>query len=322
MTDAISRRSLLAFGGATVGGAVLGGTALGPPAGAAPVAYAPAPGEPTIRSAGDPNPGIVAAVAPALNPNWSYRTIGYPEFGPRGSELTLGSPQGLYATVDMSVAAPLALPTLSVIREVTFFVYNTSSNTGLSVGLGHITPPATFTGGNFAFTEANAGSHTVTLTSFLNPVVDGTLRSYALHAFLAAGAQFGIQGARVAWTNGLAYAAVTPSVRKLDTRNPGPLTGKIHSGQQKTFDLTPQLPAGAKQALLGLTVTDTEAAGFLGLFRGGGTWPGTSNINWFASGQTVSNTVTVPVSPTGRVTMRCQGPGATHVVVDLLGYYA
>jgi hypothetical protein len=80
--------------------------------------------------------------------------------------------------------------------------------------------------------------------------------------------------------------------------------------------------AGAKAALVNLTITNTEGSGFLGLFPTGTAWPGTSSINWSGPNQIVANSATVAVSPEGSIDIFCGGGGRTHVVVDLLGYYS
>ena len=126
---------------------------------------------------------------------------------------------------------------------------------------------------------------------------------------------------RVGYAAPLAFFPVVPQVRKLDTRDPGPLTGKIVSGQTKTLSLGPDVPAGAAAALVNLTIDQTEASGFLSLFAADIPWPQTSSINWFGPGQTLASSVTVAVSPAQAIKILAGGPGATHVVVDLLGYY-
>ncbi len=319
----MSRRTLLRAGGAVVGGGIAAGVGAAPAFGApaVPAGSGEVPGMPTVQRAGDPNPGVIAAAAPPINPAWSYRVFGYTAFHPMTAVTTSVDANGLHAASDASFFAPLDLPQGAVLREATFWVFNLTSNVGAAVGVNVISPPSTFASGNFAFTTPNLASHTVTITSFAAPVIDNTIRGYHLTSFLTGGGTLGLFGARLAWEKGYALSPVQPQVRKLDTRNPGPNAGRISSGQQKTLALTPDLPAGAKLAVLSLTITDTVAAGFLGLFPGGTTWPGTSNINWFANGQTLATTVIVPVASTGTVTMRCQGPGATHVIVDLVGYY-
>ena len=119
------------------------------------------------------------------------------------------------------------------------------------------------------------------------------------------------------------FRPVTPQARKLDTRQPGPLTGRIVNGSTKVLPLTPELPAGASLALVNLTVTNTEGFGFLTLYPAGQTAPGTSSINWYTTGQTVANSATVAVSAGGAVAIHGGGAGAAKadVIVDLLGYY-
>ena len=154
-------------------------------------------------------------------------------------------------------------------------------------------------------------------------IVNNTAFAYGLSAFLQPPeTQFGFFGARVAWSNGLLLSQLSPQARKLDTRNPGPLTGKIITGQIKTLALTPELIVGAKSALVNLTITNTEGSGFLGLFPSGTPWPGTSSINWSGPNQIVANSATVAVSPAGSIDIICGGGGRTHVVVDLVGYYS
>lgn len=275
-----------------------------------------------------PSDGVVSRVAPALNPAWSYQTFGYTDFHtwPFGTSPTYSvDGNGLHASADVSLRVPLTLPQGAVVREVTFWVYNASASTGLGVGLAVLTPPSTFTGGNFAFTDPGAGSHTVTIdTDFIGSPVDNTVRGYSLSAFLTGGGTHGLSGARIGYENGLVLTNVAPA-RKLDTRKAGPLKGKIATGKTKTFSLTPELPAGvAKTALVNLTAIETEGGGALAVFAAGGAEPGTPSVSWRGAGDALTNTTVVPVSPTGEVSVSCGGhKGArTHVVVDLLGYYA
>jgi len=116
---------------------------------------------------------------------------------------------------------------------------------------------------------------------------------------------------------------VLPQVRKLDTRQPGPLTGIKSVGSTTVLPLTPELPAGATLALLNLTVTGTEGFGYLTLYPNGQTAPGTSSINWYGGSQTVTNSATIAVSTAGAIAIRVGGgPGArAHVLVDLVGGY-
>ena len=135
--------------------------------------------------------------------------------------------------------------------------------------------------------------------------------------------QFGLFGARVAWSNGLTLTTLAKPIRKLDTRQPGPLTGKIVPGQVKTVRLGPELIAGAKAALLNVTVTATESFGFLTLYDASQPPPATSTINWGASGETIANGATTGVTG-GSLAVLGGGVAASkaHVIVDLVGYYS
>ena len=220
-------------------------------------------------------------------------------------------------------AAALDLPQGAVLREAAFECYNAHPTIGLGVGLTRTSLASSTIGGNFAFTATAASKHTVVVSPTIIGPIDNTQLAYGVQAFLQPpGSQFGFFGARVAWTNGLLLSQLSPQARKLDTRNPGPLTGKIITGQTKTLALTPELIVGAKSALVNLTVTNTEGSGFLGLFPSRTPWPGTSSINWSGPNQVVANSATVAVSPEGSIDIFCGGGGRTHVVVDLVGYYS
>jgi hypothetical protein len=88
-------------------------------------------------------------------------------------------------------------------------------------------------------------------------------------------------------------------------------------------------PAGARIALVNLTITQTEALGFVQLFATGTPLAEvqTSNINWFQDETSIANSSGVPVSAAGSITARVGSSttdtaiARTHIVVDLIGYY-
>jgi hypothetical protein len=84
---------------------------------------------------------------------------------------------------------------------------------------------------------------------------------------------------------------------------------------------SPAVPAGATGALVSLTIDATIGAGFLTVFSNAVAWPGTSNINWFAAGQTLAVTTVTAVDSNARVKIQAGGGGGTQVIVDVLGYY-
>ena len=77
-------------------------------------------------------------------------------------------------------------------------------------------------------------------------------------------------------------------------------------------------------AFINVTVTQTEGRGFLRLtgsdLSGERPVPKTSNVNWFASNQTIGNLALTTVGGENGIEVFCGGAGRTHVVVDIMGY--
>lgn len=77
---------------------------------------------------------------------------------------------------------------------------------------------------------------------------------------------------------------------------------------------------GVSAVALNVTVTQPTAAGYLTVFPTGSTRPLASNLN-FVPAQTVPNLVVAKVGSNGKVSIYNSG-GATHVVFDVVGWYA
>ena len=107
--------------------------------------------------------------------------------------------------------------------------------------------------------------------------------------------------------------------RAYDSRATG---GPLAAGQTRTVNLSTAggVPAGATGALVNLTVTETSGAGYLTIFAAGLAFPGTSNINWSASGQTLANNATSGMDGSAQVSVFCGG-GQTQFIIDVAGYY-
>lgn len=128
------------------------------------------------------------------------------------------------------------------------------------------------------------------------------------------------------WTAGQFYVLPAP-VRCYDSRVVG---GYFTGAATRTVNLQSgtsagssvwAVPPGSSAALVSLTLTSTAGAGYLSLYRDGATYPGTSNANWYAAGQTIAVTTLSAVSPASRVSVRTNSNGRTHVIVDVLGYW-
>jgi FG-GAP-like repeat/FG-GAP repeat len=122
----------------------------------------------------------------------------------------------------------------------------------------------------------------------------------------------------------LALYTVTPC-RAVDTRQPaGSLGGPaLGAGTTRDFPIrgTCGIPPNAKSVALNVTVTGGTAPGDLRLFPSGVAPPLTSTINWSA-GQTRANNAIVSFGVGGDISIRCDMPsGATHVIIDVDGYF-
>lgn len=80
--------------------------------------------------------------------------------------------------------------------------------------------------------------------------------------------------------------------------------------------------SGARAALLNVTVTDTEGAGWLRLGPEFQDPPRTSNINWWADGQTLANLAIVQLTELGGFKVQGGGTGAAHLIIDVLGVFS
>ncbi len=121
-------------------------------------------------------------------------------------------------------------------------------------------------------------------------------------------------------TTGLAgsFTSLTPA-RLLDTRE----TRAVPANSAIDLQVTGRggVPAGGVGAVIvNVTAVTPQAAGFLTVYPAGGAVPNASNVN-FLAGRVVANLVVAKVGPGGVVTIRNSSRGATHVVVDVSGYF-
>ena len=153
-------------------------------------------------------------------------------------------------------------------------------------------------------TYATAGTYTVTDTAEL--VGGGTAESSG--SFTTAGSD---------------YTPVGPT-RILNTRaGTGAPLAKVPVGSSITVQLggVDGIPTGITAVALNLTVTDTTGSGFLSVVPAGDS-ASTSNVN-YGVGQTVANSVIVPVSAGGAITVYNTGPsGSVDVIADISGYFS
>jgi hypothetical protein len=314
MDSQVTRRTLLAGAGAAAAAAATIGTL-------ATTASAQNDGSGGFAPGASAASG--AALAPAaLTPGLSYLPIDPTLFEPinSGSGRVLGATTGTaLATPPGGLMAPVIVPVGSVLKEITFAYFSTAGalnlalwKKGLTTGWNLLAPnPPTGLG------LANAAAiQTVTFT--LNETVDGTSTYMILMNGISATTQ-SVHGMLVGYTPPTpahAFVAVSPIARVLDTRLTG---GKLQAGEERIVNLG--IPGTVSAAVINLTVTETEVAGFVAVFPANVAYPGNSSINWSASNQNIANGVITAVDATGRIKIR-GGVNPTQVVIDVQGVLA
>jgi hypothetical protein len=120
------------------------------------------------------------------------------------------------------------------------------------------------------------------------------------------------------------YHTLTPC-RLVDTRSGA--GGILAPGTTRSFTVAGPasacgVPATAKAVALNVTAVTAAAAGYLALYAGDALAPTTSTVN-FAAGQTRGNNAVIRVASNGSGTLAVKNgsSGATHVVLDVVGYF-
>ena len=124
-------------------------------------------------------------------------------------------------------------------------------------------------------------------------------------------------------TGGTSYTAINP-IRILDTRpNSGYIGQGINllSGASLSLQISGVngVPITTTAAAINVTVTDTNAGGYLSITPTNSV--STSDVNWTNSGQSVANIDIATLSSSGSIVITNGSPMSVDVVVDLLGYF-
>ncbi len=123
-------------------------------------------------------------------------------------------------------------------------------------------------------------------------------------------------------STGDVFHPLTPN-RILDSRGPnGGWNAKLTAPTAKDLQVTGAggVPAGATAVIGNTTVTGGTANSFVTVYPSGGSVPTASNVN-FAAGQTIPNLTAVKVGAGGKIAFN-NANGATHVIFDVVGYFA
>jgi len=207
------------------------------------------------------------------------------------------------------LAAPIPIPVGSTIFQLNI-AYRSSPICEIRLR-NHVTvtPFAT----PFQQTLPNS-ANPATITFNLSPGITIPNNTSASFAFFSSGgsALFGVTLGYTPPTQGfIPFGGATPRV--LDTRIAG---GPLQANEERIIDLG---FAGARGAVLNLTVTNTGAGGFVAVFPANVVWPGNSSINWKSPNQDIANGVTSALDPSGRITIRGGGT-PTDVIIDRIGW--
>lgn len=327
-TDLASNRSLITRRGLVRGAGVAG--VAGAAALVVPAAASAAPaGEPNLPGPADgkrhyATPGnLPTSIASAPIPGYTYVYLDMFDFSPEnyanGRAWTLNG--GTYTPLGGNgmMWATAQLPPGAVVGDTEWYVWANQDNTELMTRV--------WVAGQAQFTTtisdiligavASVRAVRVPAPSTSNgPFPAGVkvalgIRTYSDKSVV-------INGARIGYTMGPTGSVLLPApVRMYDSR-----TGtKIGQAQTRTHSLANRLPVGAVGAILNVTVTRTEGGGFLTVYSASAPAPGTSSVNWTASGQAIANGVQTAVSGARAIKVTCGGVGArTDYVVDLVGY--
>jgi len=204
-------------------------------------------------------------------------------------------PGALYAALDLQAG--------TVVREIEVSYMAAAPTTGAFLKRTFGLAEAVVVG--IALLPGNFWQHTtVSLTEY----ADSTA-SYFIRISTPAGQTVG--GVRIGYSPPVQAFTPVTLVRVLDTRLTG---GKLGPDEERVIALG--LPAMVRGAVINLTVTETEGAGYVAVFPAYANYAGTSSINWSAGGQNIANGVITAVDESGQVKIR-GGVNRTHVVIDL-----
>ena len=122
-------------------------------------------------------------------------------------------------------------------------------------------------------------------------------------------------------------ATLLTPIRVFDSRgNLFPANGtKLEAGEAIAVVVSPAFESGVAMAVFAnVTITQTEGSGFLVVtgsdLSGERPEAETSNINWTTDNQTLANLVLTAVGGENALSVRCEGNGRTHFIVDIQGY--
>jgi peptidoglycan/xylan/chitin deacetylase (PgdA/CDA1 family) len=301
---------------------VIGGTVK--PNAAGPQPPAPLTSGNLIRNPGFETPGPITGDAPScwvpggygIN-TYSYDTVTAAHTGTAAQQLVMSAYQSGNAKILPPLDTGQCSPTVTPGQRYTMSAWYTSTaNTQFElyyrVGQGnwqywtsspHFAPSANYTQVSYTSPPVPAGATAMTMALTLFSAGTLVTDDYSL--------------TKTALDPG-AFQPITP-VRLLDTRTS---SGSVAPRGTVSFQVggINGIPANVAAVTFNLTVTNPTSFGFVSAYASNTGRPTASNLN-YETGQTVANSVTVPVGADGKVTLYSESAGTAQLIADVSGYY-
>lgn len=315
----VNRRSIFLGGGAAFA------------AGAFVYGAGPADATPTPHSDGTSPRGVhpmtspvTTTIASAPVSGWTYRTVCMYDFTPfqtTGQRAWGGS--GTYsANSGGPMRATIEIPAGALVRDVEYYVSNTSTN--IVYGDAYIYVPGfgtiTSVNATVVVPAQNGG-----ITAYRVRTTSTTWGPYPIGTRLLVGVStpadgsVQINGARVGFSSGAGTTGLLSApIRAYDSRSSG---GKFAANSTRTITLPSSVVTpGVTGAILNVTAVNGTSDGYLKVFSAASGEPAASAINYSHTGAAIANGMTVAVSSVRQIKIKASAP--VHVIVDVTGVVA
>ncbi|MGB8861546.1 MAG: hypothetical protein WCC60_19985 [Ilumatobacteraceae bacterium] len=301
-SNQMSRRRFAALGLAAGAGAALAG---------ASTAHAAAVGAPLPQLLGNNRPEALLPPNPALTYVGLDAFAFFTDYSSGGHDRYYADVTGVGSVVAGDrLSAPLSIPSGSIIRQINVAYQGEPI---LEIWKRSMATPVPYAPSFQQTLPAGGGPKTASY-DLATPIVVDAGTTMAVRYYTVPGAT--VLGVTIGYTpptqSFIPFTGGPPRV--LDTRGAG---GKLAAGEERVITLG---FAGARSAVLNLTVAGTDGAGgYVAVFAADIPYPGNSSINWSGPNQNVANGVITAMDPAGRIRIR-GGDNSTHVIIDRIGW--
>jgi hypothetical protein len=309
-------------------------------AGAAAIAGALPAERAAAQSATDSSTGTGAQLqanatiesTPAPTVGLSYSTYGAWSFDSNMNAVPRQFTGGVITAPGAFVVCPLDLPAGVRVRELTIWAANSAGVVSFVIESHALDPAASAPATGTAITIPNGALTTTPLTASSDFTIDPSAW-YNLALFTST-TGVGIWAARVGYTASLGYVPVTP-YRAYDSRRPGvpspgtltPNTSRVVSVRDAIDATTGAvttagvIPASARAVSYNITAAGTTGANFLSVGAGNVASVPVSVVNFSSAGIAIANSATVDLDAGNVKVFLGSGPGSSHFIIDITGYY-